>query len=385
MLHRKQEADTKKVVVIQRIVPHYRLPVFRMLAGLCQSSGIDFLLIYGQEEPGTVPKSVSIDEPWAKQVTNRYFHAGSSSLVWMPCLNDIKGADLIIIEQANSNLINIWLLLLRKFTTTKVAYWGHGRNMQSKNPEGLSERLKGALIRSVDWWFCYTRATANNVQAAGFPGDQCTVLNNSIDIKQFKADLELVDSNDVYQLKGEMGLTDRRIGLYCGGLYELKKLGFLIEAAELIRAKLPDFNLIVIGEGPDQSLIEAAANKHPWIHYVGAKFGMEKSCYFKLTDVFLLPGLVGLAVLDSFAAETPLFTTNLPIHSPEFDYLKNGENGFVTEYSVSEYAQTVIEYLIGPEEMKETVMAACRSSSLKYSVENMTKNFHKGIIQCLRA
>ena len=41
----------------------------------------------------------------------------------------------------------------------------------------------------------------------------------------------------------------------------------------------------------------------------------------------LLPGAVGLGVLDSFAFDVPLVTVDLPYHGPEIDYVRDGENG----------------------------------------------------------
>lgn len=46
-----------------------------------------------------------------------------------------------------------------------------------------------------------------------------------------------------------------------------------------------------------------------------------------LARVFLMPGLVGLAILDAGAAGLPLVTTDYPWHSPEIAYLDPGVNG----------------------------------------------------------
>jgi glycosyltransferase involved in cell wall biosynthesis len=69
------------------------------------------------------------------------------------------------------------------------------------------------------------------------------------------------------------------------------------------------------------------------LHALGPKFGAEKTLYVSLGKVWLMPGLVGLGVLDSFAYETPMVTTQLPYHSPEIDYLQDGVNGVIVRDS----------------------------------------------------
>ena len=112
-----------------------------------------------------------------------------------------------------------------------------------------------------------------------------------------------------------------------------------------MREAVPDFHLLIIGGGPDAGIAEAAAAELPWVHYVGPKLGAEKTALASLGRVFLMPGLVGLGVLDSFAYGTPMVTTDVPYHSPEIDYLRHGENGLIVADDVRTYAEAVTELL----------------------------------------
>jgi len=64
----------KQVIFIQRVLPHYRLPFFDKLYGTLFNQNINMKLVYGQEYPGTVPKTFPIEEPWAHKIRNRYFN-----------------------------------------------------------------------------------------------------------------------------------------------------------------------------------------------------------------------------------------------------------------------------------------------------------------------
>src|SRR5690606_20792153 len=115
----------------------------RLHSALAQR-GIRLQLVYGQERPGTVPATVDLDEPWASRIRNTYFSAGSVEVVWQPCLNRVADSDLTIVEQSNRLLLNTLLQLRRATTGTRLAFWGHGRNLQSRRSGGLRERFKSA-------------------------------------------------------------------------------------------------------------------------------------------------------------------------------------------------------------------------------------------------
>jgi glycosyltransferase involved in cell wall biosynthesis len=103
-----------------------------------------------------------------------------------------------------------------------------------------------------------------------------------------------------------------------------------------------------------------------------------------VSDVFLMPGLVGLAVLDCFALETPLLTTNFPYHSPEIEYLEAGVDGIVSENSLEAYVPAVVEVLRS-EELRQRLKLGCRQKARRYTTQNMVDNFSHGIQNALEA
>jgi glycosyltransferase involved in cell wall biosynthesis len=96
----------------------------------------------------------------------------------------------------------------------------------------------------------------------------------------------------------------------------------------------------------------------------------------------LMPGQVGLAIIDSFVFGTPVVTTNNGIHSPEIEYLKQGSNGLMTDDDVASYAQGVIN-LFHNDEWRDGMVLECESDCETYTVENMVKNFVDGVRACL--
>ena len=370
------------VVIVQRVLPHYRVAFFSRLSRCLRVCGVRLRVVYGQELPGTVPRSVHPGEDWAQFVANRYWTPGGVEMVWQNCSRFVRSADLVIVEQANRLLVNYLFLMLRKFGRLRVAYWGHGRNLQSAARSSVRERLKLGILTEVDWWFAYTRLSAGIVSAAGYPSERITVVDNSIDTGEFKQAIEAVTQQQLEAIRERLGLGAGPVGLYCGGMYPDKHLSFLLEAAERLHDELGNFSLVVIGSGPDLGVVEYAAVRHPWIHYIGPRYGIERAVYFGLGDVMLMPGLVGLAIVDCFVAGLPMFTTDIPIHSPEIAYLENGRNGVMTSYSVEDYVASVVAYLKDADRMNR-LRDGCRLSAGRYTLESMVEKFCEGVLACL--
>jgi L-malate glycosyltransferase len=375
---------TRKVVMVERVLAHYRIPFFHDLHARLGERGIKLVLIYGQEYRGTEAESATLDETWAQRITNRYFGVPQSHFVWQPCWARLKGADLVIVEQASRLLLNYALLARPHGFHGKLAFWGHGKNLQARWRHRWSERLKRALVPKADWWFVYTDHGANIVSSAGYDKERITITQNAVDTQALALQIEQQDMGEVAALKARLGIRSNRVCVYCGTLYAQKRLDFLLEACEAIRRRVPDFHMLFVGSGPAQGLVEAAAARHPWIHHIGPRFGAERVPYFLMSNAMLMPALVGLGVLDSLTAGLPLLTTAFPGHGPEIAYLQDGVNGVITKASVEHYATAVAEYLES-DTLQTRLRGACKASARQYTLDAMVKNFADGIERCLAA
>ncbi|HJQ20137.1 MAG TPA: glycosyltransferase family 4 protein, partial [Gemmatimonadaceae bacterium] len=313
-------------------------------------------------------------------VRNRYVRLFGRELIWQPVLKEVWSADLVIAEQASKLLVNYVLQIASIFGGPKFAFWGHGKNFQEHAASRLGEFIKRFMSRHVHWWFAYNTTSAQVVRALPFPENRITAVQNAIDTRELVAARARIRATDVEQLKQRLGLHGRNICIFAGGMYREKRLDFLVSACKLIREQIPDFEMLFIGSGVDAPLIESAAALHPWLKYVGPKFGDEKVLYFALAKLELMPGLVGLGVLDSFALEVPLVTTNVDYHSPEIEYLRDGYNGIVVREAddASAYASVVGSLLAAPKRI-EALRAGCRESRDEYTVEEMVRRFANGV------
>jgi glycosyltransferase involved in cell wall biosynthesis len=287
----------------------------------------------------------------------------------------------VIVEQASRLLVN-YPLQLAYVTGTgpRLALWGHGKDFRRHRASRLGEWAKRVTSRHVHWWFAYNERSAAVVRGLGFPTDRITNVQNAIDTRQLAADRAAVTTGEVTALRARLGLVGDNVCIYAGGMYFEKRLEFLLRACVAIRERIPDFEVIFVGAGDDAHLVQAAARRHPWIKYVGPRFGRDKALHFAASKLLLMPGLVGLAVLDGFALECPIVTTDVAYHSPEIEYLVHDVNGIVTSHpdSVEEYASATADLLMDDGRL-EALRAGCRDARSRYTIENMVLRFANGV------
>jgi glycosyltransferase involved in cell wall biosynthesis len=370
-----------EVVSVSRYVAQYRVPFHEAVRRELATSGIRYRLLYGAPRPGEASKQNTATIGWAEQVGSTYVGPGGK-LVWLSVVGKVRGADLVVITQENALLNNYALQIWRKLGGPRLAYFGHGKNFQASRPDSAAERFKRLWIKQADWWFAYTQRSATIVAGADFRRDRITVVNNAIDTSGITAEIAALDPAAQTGLRQSLVGGSQNVGVYVGGLYPEKRLGFLLDAARLVREAVPDFHLLIIGAGPDAGIAEAAAAELPWVHYVGPKFGAAKTELASLGRVFLMPGLVGLGVLDSFAYGTPMVTTDVPYHSPEIEYLRHGENGLIVADDVRAYAEAVTE-LLTDEPWRLQLRRGAEAALETFTIQAMARRFADGVLGAL--
>jgi glycosyltransferase involved in cell wall biosynthesis len=373
----------RRVTIVQTVVKQYRRAFFEGLKTSLENDGIEVVVIHSNQcDDNCKSDNIDISNDLGHAVDGRWLFG--KRLFLQNILRDAVRSDLVVVEQANKLMANYPLLLSSRLGLKRVAFWGHGYDRQATSEGTAATYLKRITAKSVNWWFAYTQGTADFLAAAGVSPDKITVVQNTIDTTEFTGSLKEVPQQALQTLRKDLRFSSNsRVGLFCGALYKPKLISFLIASAAKIHERLPDFRLIIIGSGPDQPVVEEAAAKHAWIHFVGPKFGEEKALYFRLAEVFLMPGLVGLAIVDAFTAGLPVLTTDIPIHSPEIEYLQNGLNGIMTEPDVLKYANGVTQLLNDREAMKRMRCAAL-SYSQSISMSEMIARFHAGVVAALQ-
>lgn len=373
-----------RVTIVCKSLPHYRVAFFERLRGALEQSAVVLELIYGHAEPDEQQIVGTGHLDWAHRIDNRHFRFGSRYLCWQPCLPLLQGSRLVIVEQATKLLLNYVLLGRQAAGGTPVAFWGHGQDFQAGPGWHPAEGAKRIFSRRPFWWFAYTERSANVVRALPFPRERITVVQNAIDTSDLQRGMAGLRPEAVASFRERSGVRGEQVAIFVGGLYREKRIGFLLEAARQLRARLPDFELVVLGAGPEAALVERAAKTEPWIHYPGPVYGAEKLLYYRLSSVMLMPGVVGLGILDAFAVERPLVTVDLPGHGPEIDYLSDGENGLRLPAGTDPdgYAEAVGRLMTDFARL-DRLRGGGRAAAEVYTLDAMVARFTGGVLGAL--
>jgi glycosyltransferase involved in cell wall biosynthesis len=156
----------------------------------------------------------------------------------------------------------------------------------------------------------------------------------------------------------------------------------LAEIGDAVRQTIPDFQLIVAGTGPELPTIEALARTRPWIHLVGTQFGDGLAAIASTASVMVIPGWVGLVVIDAAALGLPLITTDRPEHSVEIDYVIDGVNGLICPNSAKSVGDAIAE-LLGDSSRLAAMSEAALGLAQTATIESMCERFGQGVLACL--
>ena len=374
----------KTVLIVKSALEEFRIPFYKRLMNVLEGDNVGLQVLLPADAirkhtlalDGT-PSGLFIS------VNSLRLCLGQRQFKYQSVGRRADTANLVIVQQSSSDLTNYLLFARRRWKRYKLAFWGHGQNFQESSRCTTGDRLRHYLSKRVDYWFAYNDTSAEVVKRLPFPIERICVVNNSIDTERAHADWNSITSNESAKLRQSLGIREGEpVVVYCGSLYRAKMLGFLLESAALARRKHP-LHLIVIGDGPAKDTLREFEKKNAeWVHYVGPRYAREKAMYFRLACLSLLPGAVGLGIVDSMAYEAPLLTTRSHDHGPEIGYLEPGENGWVTDSSIADYA-AAMAWLLEDSHTRLRLIHGCRKSASRITMSNMVERFRDGVNRAL--
>jgi glycosyltransferase involved in cell wall biosynthesis len=365
-----------QVVILQEYVPQYRVPFFEALHERAALLGIQVVVACGNPRKSQSLRGDAAELSFLTTIKQREWRILGRRVVMRDVGAVIANSELVILEQARRNIDAYRLLVPRGNAKRVVALWGHGRDYTHK--VGRVDRLLQRWLTSrAGWFFAYTDGGASAVRDEGFPRSKITVVQNSIDTRELRRALEVITQESTDAFRSELDLHGMT-AIFLGALDESKRLAFLIAAGERANQLLPAFRLLIAGDGPLRSQVEAWAEQHAWLTFLGSVTGPQKATALAGAEILAMPGRVGLVAVDSFAARLPIVTTDWKWHAPEFEYLTDGVTAVISEDTVEDFARAMCETLTSPVRL-EQLRASCGLLADSITIDAMADNFLAGI------
>jgi glycosyltransferase involved in cell wall biosynthesis len=145
-----------------------------------------------------------------------------------------------------------------------------------------------------------------------------------VHISPMGIDFSVYKRIDKNRARDDLGLDSNKKYVLCvAAMVERKGLDYLIRSMPPIRERLPDTELLLVGEGYYKKHLELLAQKlriQDKVHFIPAgdsepRVPDEKlPLYYNAADVFVLPSLIealGVVGIEAMACETPFIGTNV--------------------------------------------------------------------------
>ncbi len=374
-----------KIIVLQRILPHYRAGIFRKLCGRFPGMSV----FYGQPYKNESLKNAdNLSDNFFIRCSNTYFDKNGKIFISkiFSKIKDLRAE--IIISVFNVGNLNIYILfLLRKFLKFKIILWSFGYDpVRGFNPDKyFTDKIRLYLSQKADAVIFYWEKGKEEVSRYSKVTGHYFVAPNTLDTDkqtELKRKFEITGKE---KIKSELGVKEKFHFVYVGRLLEDKQIDLLLKAFSHLEKDTAEIRLTIIGDGPEKSNLENLSRelKLKNIFFTGEITDDELTGkWIFISDAFVMPGRLGLSVVHTFCFGTPVISQKKEkhFHGEGIGYVKDGVNGFLAEdENISELAERMKRIISDPELSDRLRTNAFYSSQNECSAENMINGINSAV------
>lgn len=374
-----------KIIVLQRILPHYRAGIFRKLCGRFPGMSV----FYGQPYKNESLKNAdNLSDNIFIRCSNTYFDKNGKIFISkiFSKIKDLRAE--IIISVFNVGNLNIYILfLLRKFLKFKIILWSFGYDpVRGFNPDKyFTDKIRLYLSQKADAVIFYWENGKEEVSRYSKVTGHYFVAPNTLDTDkqtELKRKFEITGKE---KIKSELGVKEKFHFVYVGRLLEDKQIDLLLKAFSHLEKDTAEIRLTIIGDGPEKSNLENLSRelKLKNIFFTGEITDDELTGkWIFISDAFVMPGRLGLSVVHTFCFGTPVISQKKEkhFHGEGIGYVKDGVNGFLAEdENISELAERMKRIISDPELSDRLRTNAFYSSQNECSVESMINGINSAV------
>jgi glycosyltransferase involved in cell wall biosynthesis len=371
------------VLLFQKLIPYYRIAVFK---NLFQSLGIVTCHSLGLKGSSNKSFNERIDFP-TEILPSLYYQKKETSLIQsiLPVIRKYKPG--IVITEFSFRYLTFWCLyLVRKRFRFKLIIWTHGiSNHDLDKPfHGIKGRLRKYIFLKVDAMIVYSQQRAELIRA-NLKTNNIFIAKNTIDLTRNFEVYNKLSISGKRNIRKKLGFKEKYHIVFIGRLVKAKRLDILLEVYMQL-VKTIDVALHIIGDGPETKIFKNDNYIHNGIYLYGELYNVEETGeIIYSSDLMVYPGAVGLAILHSFSMGIPLIAfnpvNNIPPHGPEIECLENRKNGVLCEIDTGIMAEEIKDILLNPM-LLESMQNNALSTAKEYSIDRFLSGFAEAIDYC---
>ena len=365
-----------KIAILQRVIPEYRLALFRRLS---INADIEFKIFIGDDVPKSKVKS-SKNLSNINVVKNKtiFIDLRSRVLVWhRDLISNLKifQPDVILCEGESHFIGYVQAIIYKIFVNRKVKliHWCFislpGESLRKNN---FRFYLKGAFRNFFSGFLVYSSFSKKCLLELGQPSEKIFVSTNVGDVATHMKKYDSIEESKK-EIRNKLNLRCNGCTvLYLGTLDANKRPEIISEIANL--AKADSINFLVLGEGPQFKKMEETIleKKLENIHLMG-RIKDELSLYCKASDILIVPGRGGIVISEAMSYEMAVIVHQCD--GTESDLVIPEESGYILERGDALEFYDKIKYLSENMDKCQSMGKYGRKMLVnKYNTDNMVQN-----------
>lgn len=367
-----------KVAIVCRVVLNYRVTLFERLAEKFQ-----IRVLYGCDFKGT--KVVS---------TSQFFKFSSKKLPSIPLSFKRKAGnmlipispsmlfnlilykpDVVVCEGASNFINNISVFIYCKFFKKKMIQWGLGEIKNRKI--SLIRKLLNPLIQPIekraDAVICYSSYGSRYYSKIGIDKKKIFIAINVVDTDKRKKEISHHKNDRNKKINNVFKIV------YVGALEANKKVDLLLRTFSSLLKSRKDIELHIIGDGSEKVSLQKLSNElnvSEKSYFYGNVTGPLAPLICDM-DIFVLPGLGGLAISDMLCHGIPVLCG---IGDGCEGDLINGKNGKVINNFCEETLLEELVMLANTPHLLQEMKINARKTIETYNINSYVKSITDSIL-----
>ncbi len=357
-----------------------------MFHGISNLSGIKLTLFAGDHGPSSMPKGRPVWGIKHIPLHNTFFTIASFCIIWQRKLNKLlKPAqfNLVMLPEGVLYISNYALIVRCLLKRTPFGFYSHGYNHQRRKT-WLSrplEMLRKAVHRLASVIVVYSDEGAKHlIKNKHVSPQKVFIALNTLNTSDITNRISQIKQNEILKYRQSLGLPNDGILLaYTGRIEPIKNPDWVLYIVQRLLSEGFHAHAIFIGTGSLLPTLQKKVTQSPSlsraITFLGDLPIDEVDQHLACTDICVMPGMTGLAVVHAFAAGKPYVTIESPYHSPEIAYIQHNINGIIAGPSQEEFFQAVKTLVLDSNMRQRLGKAALHDSRNKLSMERQIKGF----------
>lgn len=377
--------DRPNVAIVVRCVYDYRIPLYKELK---RRGNANITVFHSNRDLSDHSKTATDDDmkDFATYIKGYLLRMGRARFVVQPSviMRSLFGNyDVVICEYGKSMICSQISLFLCKLTNKRFIWWAAGwEAVIYPKIDHVFKAYNRFFWKLADGAIVFHSEAFQRLAKAGLPKGEIYIAQNTRD------DRPILNNWDYTIRQGEalrkcLGIQNSdKVILYVGALIKRKRVDFLIKAFEKIAKRHPAVYLIIVGDGNERQSLETLIRELdiPRVIFVGNKTD-DVYEYFSMCNVFVLPGLGGLAINDAMMCRKPVICSTAD--GSEKDLIEDGVTGYIIPESLFSEDVLVDKILsvIGDEKVNVKMGERAYLRYMKIATfEEMVKNFEQAIL-----